>query len=98
MTRITIEVDGGGTVHTTAAHAPQSSQVQQAAAAAPPAEVAAQAAEVGAINGGPAPSLGGVGAAVPPIPASIGGTPESPASVSAGSAKPQAFGSQGCNG
>ena len=95
MTKITIEIESGetGPTITTSSVPNQASQAGNTPAATganPPPEVLAQAAAVGAINAGPAPSITDVGGTLSPISSSLGGAVAAlPHNVASGGAAPQ---------
>lgn len=100
MTKITIEVDGG-TVQPTGASPPGPSETTASARPAsmpgvnPPPEVLAQAAAIGAINGGPAPTLSSIAQSSAPIASSVAGTGSTQHdAASAGAAPEHLFGTQ----
>jgi hypothetical protein len=95
VTKITIEIESGetGPTITTSRVPNQASQggnTPAATGANPPPEVLAQAAAVGAINAGPAPSITDVGETFSPISSSVGGAvAASSRDVASGGAAPQ---------
>lgn len=93
MTKITVEISGSDVQTTTGVSSVSTSVSGQTGTAASgtggaPADLLAQAATVGALNAGPAPSLSGATMGAAPIAASLGGS-DAASQPSSGGAAPE---------
>jgi hypothetical protein len=99
MTKITIEISGSEVQTTTGmsgtpAAAPSPTETAASGTGGAPADLLAQAAAIGALNAGPAPSLSGAMMATAPVAASLGGADATLQPASGGPAPEHLFGTQ----